>query len=160
MAGVAALLNQSQSHAQGNLNPILYKIAVTPANTVFNDVTVASSGVTGCSLLTPSMCNNSTPGPASIAGGLSGFQVGAGFDEATGLGSINVQSLLMSWSNFLVGTDSSATAVVSNSNPSGGWHECYFDCDGYHIQFGPHRNSDFSGWFHRDWHFDFGRAKC
>ncbi len=64
------------------------------------------------------MCNNSTPGPASIAGGLSGFQVGAGFDEATGLGSINVQSLLMSWSNFLVGTDSSATVVASNSNPS------------------------------------------
>ncbi len=118
MAGITALLNQSQNQAQGNLNPILYKMAAAGSTGAFNDVTVASSGITGCALITPSICNNSTPGPSSLAGGLSGFLVGAGFDEATGLGSINVRNLLVGWSNFLVGVNSSATTLVSSANPA------------------------------------------
>ena len=62
MAGITALLNQKEGSAQGLLNPNLYTLAATPANNVFNDVTVATSGVTGCVVTTPSMCNNSTPG--------------------------------------------------------------------------------------------------
>jgi pseudomonalisin len=97
MAGIAALLNQSAGGAQGNLNPMLYQLAANTSLNVFNDVTPASSGVSNCDVGTPSMCNNSLPGPSSLTGGLAGFSVGTGFDLATGLGSINVANLLANW---------------------------------------------------------------
>jgi pseudomonalisin len=99
MAGVAALLNQKMGGAQGNLNPRLYALAATPGNGVFHDVTVATSGVVGCSVSTPSMCNNSTPGPTGLSAGLAGYLVGPGYDLVTGLGSIDVANLLAQWSS-------------------------------------------------------------
>jgi subtilase family serine protease len=110
MAGIAALLDQKEGSAQGLLNPTLYTLAGTPTNAVFHDVTVATSGVTGCVVTTPSMCNNSTAGPTGLTGGLSGYLVTAGYDEATGLGSINVANLLTNWSSSTVGTTTTLTA--------------------------------------------------
>jgi hypothetical protein len=98
MAGIAALLNQKTGGFQGELNPTLYVLAATPANNIFHDVTVASSGVSGCVVTTPSMCNNSTPSSTGQTGGLSGYLVGPGYDEVTGLGSIDVSNLLANWS--------------------------------------------------------------
>ncbi len=73
MAGIAALLNQKVGSTQGNLNPRLYTLAANPANGVFHDVTVGSSGVSNCDVTVPSLCNNSTPGPSGLSGGLQGF---------------------------------------------------------------------------------------
>ena len=93
MAGIAALLNTKLGKAQGNINPLLYKLA-TSNPSAFHDVTVATSGVTGCTTTTPSMCNNSTPGPTSLTGGVAGYAVTAGYDLATGLGSLDVSNFL------------------------------------------------------------------
>jgi subtilase family serine protease len=119
MAGIAALLNQKEGSAQGLLNPNLYSLAATPANNVFNDVTVNSSGVAGCVVTTPSMCNNSTAGPTSLTGGLSGYLVTAGFDEATGLGSINVANLLANWVSTTVATTTKLISLVPASVTAG-----------------------------------------
>ena len=105
MAGIAALLNQKMGGAQGNLNPGLYALAAAPGNTVFHDVTVSSSGVSGCDVTIPSLCNNSTPGPLGSPSAFSGYLVGPGYDEATGLGSIDVANLLAQWkANVPLGT--------------------------------------------------------
>ena len=64
------------------------------APTVFHDVTVTSSGVVTCEVDTPSVCNNSIPGPLTLSGGQSGYLVTAGFDEVTGLGLLDVGNLL------------------------------------------------------------------
>lgn len=93
MAAIATLLDQKLGARQGNLNPLLYQLAAG-ASSPFHDVTVASSGVSGCVVTTPSMCNNSTPAPNSLTGGLSGFLVGPGYDEVTGLGSLDVNAFL------------------------------------------------------------------
>ena len=90
MAAVAAILNQKLGGRQGNLNPAIYGLAATPANGVFHDATVLTSGVTGCSAGTPSMCNNSTPGATTLTGGLAGYVLGTGYDQATGWGSLDV----------------------------------------------------------------------
>jgi hypothetical protein len=63
----------------------------------FHDVTVATSGVTNCSVKTPSMCNNSIPGPTSLTGGQAGFRVTTGYDEVTGLGSLDVSVFLQNF---------------------------------------------------------------
>jgi subtilase family serine protease len=97
MSGITALLNQKLGATQGELNQRLYQLAATPANNVFHDVTVATGGVTTCALSTPSMCNNSTPSPTGLTGGLAGYLVTAGFDEVTGLGSIDGANLLANW---------------------------------------------------------------
>ena len=92
MAGVTALLNQKAGGAQGNLNPLLYRLAATPG--VFHDATPASSGVASCSVTIPSMCNNSVPSPTGLTGGLAGFALTTGYDQATGNGSLDVYNFL------------------------------------------------------------------
>jgi len=115
MAGIAALLNQKQGSAQGLINPNLYNLAATPSNGVFHDVTVATSGVANCVVTMPSMCNNSTAGPTTLTGGLSGYLVTAGYDEATGLGSVNVANLLTNWAPTTVAT--TTTLAISPAPP-------------------------------------------
>lgn len=97
MAGIGAMLNQKNGAAQGNLSPMLYTLAATPANGVFHDVTVHSSGVGSCSVATASLCNNSLASPTSITGGLAGYLIGNGYDPVTGLGSIDASRLLDAW---------------------------------------------------------------
>jgi pseudomonalisin len=94
MAGIAAIANQKVGSPQGNLSPLLYTLAAGPsASAVFHDVTIATSGVTSCTAL-PSMCDNSTAGPTGVSGGLAGYTVGVGFDQATGWGSLDVASFI------------------------------------------------------------------
>jgi subtilase family serine protease len=89
MSGITALLNQKTGTAQGNINPLLYRLAAH-APAAFHDTAPATSGVALCDLGTPSMCNNSTPGSTGLTGGLAGFALTAGYDLATGLGSLQV----------------------------------------------------------------------
>jgi pseudomonalisin len=106
MAGVQALLNTHAGKSQGNINPLLYKLAGTSAaSRIFHDTTIASSGVTSCSPAVPSMCNNSTPSYTALTGGLSGYLLQTGYDEVTGLGSLDV-------SNFLEAAVSVATTLT------------------------------------------------
>ncbi len=87
MAAIAAILDQSVGAAEGNLNPGLYFMSMS-APTAFHDVTLASSGANSCDINTPSLCNNSIPGPGGLSGGQPGYEVGTGYDEVTGLGSL------------------------------------------------------------------------
>ena len=115
MAGIAALINQKEGSPQGNLNPALYRLSVT-APTVFHDVTVQSSGVANCEVSVPSMCNNSTPSPTGLTGGLAGYLVGPGYDEVTGLGSIDVANLLANWASTTTPLPSTTTTLISSAN--------------------------------------------
>ncbi len=95
MAAIAALLNTAAGASQGNLNPVIYRLANSSvASLIFHDVTLASSGFTSCDLTTPSNCNNSTPGPSSLGGGQEGYAVGDGYDQTTGWGSIDVANFI------------------------------------------------------------------
>jgi subtilase family serine protease len=111
MAGIAALLNQSKGAAQGNLNPQLYQLA-TRVPAAFHDVTVASSGVTGCDINTPSICNNSIPSSVGLTGGQAGYLLTTGYDEVTGLGSLDVQAFI---NNFLSTGQTAPTVTVSGT---------------------------------------------
>lgn len=92
MAGITAVLVWESGSPQGSLNRTLYSFA-TSHPYMFHDVTVHSSGVSSCEIDTPSMCNNSIPGPTGAPGGQPGYEVAAGYNEVTGLGSLNVDLL-------------------------------------------------------------------
>ena len=93
MAGITALLDQKEGSGQGSINPRLYQLA-TNNPPMFHDVTVASSGVASCSVNTPSMCNNSIAGRTGLTGGQAGYLVATGYDEVTGLGSLDVAAFI------------------------------------------------------------------
>ena len=141
MAGIAALLNQKMGAAQGNLNPRLYALSASPGNGVFHDVTVATSGVTGCDLSVPSICNNSTPGPGGLSGGFAGYAVGPGYDLATGLGSIDVANLLAHWKD----------APGAAANYQGLWWAApALSESGWGINFAHQGDTIFASWFTYD----------
>jgi hypothetical protein len=147
MAGVAAMLNQKNGAAQGNLNPTLYALAANSANGVFHDITIASSGVTNCSVNTASLCNNSLPSPTSLTGGLAGYLVGNGYDPVTGLGSINVTNLLTHWS------DAPANSIATNQRGlSGAWADPTTSSQGFVMDiepdfYGAGTGLLFAGWY-------------
>jgi len=117
MAGVAALIDQQSGSAQGNLNPSLYSMASgTPA--AFHQVSVVSSGVSNCSTATPSMCNNSIPGPTGLTGGQAGYQLGAtgGYSLVTGLGSLDVSQFINGYTN--TGSSKPAPTVTLLAQPT------------------------------------------
>jgi len=117
MAGVAALLDQKSGAAEGNLNAGIYSLAVsTPA--AFHQVSVASSGVSNCSVSTPSICNNSIPGPSGLSGGQAGYKLGAngGYSEVTGLGSLDVSQFINGYTN--TGQSGIVPTVTVNAPPS------------------------------------------
>jgi subtilase family serine protease len=120
MAGVVALLNEKEGGAQGALNPRLYLLANLDYANDFHDATVASSGVSDCTLTTPSMCNNSTPSPAALTGGLAGFSLTAGFDLATGWGSLDVANILSSWTSYKPTSTSVSLSVAPGTTIASG----------------------------------------
>jgi uncharacterized protein (TIGR03437 family) len=124
-AGMVALLNQSlvsrgilARPGLGNINPTLYQLARTTTG-VFNDVTQGNN-IVPCQAMSLN-CNN----------GSMGFFAGPGYDQATGLGSINVANLLAQWtipgavpSNVTVSAspdpDYGSTVTVKLSETAGG----------------------------------------
>lgn len=92
LASVMALLLQSAGVSQGNVNPTLYTLGSQQYSTgtplAFHDVTLG---------------NNSVPG-------VTGFSAGTGYDQGTGLGSVDASVLVNAWSN----TNPANFALASN----------------------------------------------
>jgi subtilase family serine protease len=112
MAGIASLLDGSLQYGQGNLNPELYRLAQN-SPTVFHDVTAVTSGVANCQRGTPSLCNNSIPSPSGLRGGQAGYLVTAGFDQVTGLGSLDVQKFFAHHVGIKISPAVAVTAKLS-----------------------------------------------
>jgi len=108
LAGVLALLNQYQvqnglqsAPGLGNINPDLYRLARTyPA--AFHDVTAGDNDVP---------CVQSSPG--CLTGSI-GYTAGPGYDQVTGLGSIDVNNLVTHWNQTGAPTITSVTAAAAN----------------------------------------------
>jgi subtilase family serine protease len=96
-AGIVALLVQQSNQAQGNVNPVLYGLAASAPN-VFHDITTGDNMVP---------CTQGSPDcPAS---GMIGFSAGPGYDQTTGLGSVDLGALAAAW-NGPTNPDYSVTA--------------------------------------------------
>ena len=106
-AGIMALINQKYGR-QGNANYVFYKLAQksgasctssvsngTSASCIFNDVTVGTNEG-ACATGSPK-CQTNTVGDQY--GVMSGYSAGAGYDMATGLGTVNAENLVTKWSS-------------------------------------------------------------
>src|SRR5207253_1869529 len=106
-AGIVAILNQAANSRQGNINPALYRLAgIAPA--VFHDITSGGNQVS-CRLGTTNCLN----------GGTMGYAATAGYDQATGLGSIDTASLIASWPLVVTPTvPTIAPPATGGANPT------------------------------------------
>jgi subtilase family serine protease len=111
-AGMLALINQKgNSTGQGLINPTLYTLAAnsTTYASVFHDITSGSNECTAGS----SYCSSA---------GASGYSATVGYDEASGLGSVDLYNLLTAWpsssGSSLEATTTSLSAATST--PSSG----------------------------------------
>jgi hypothetical protein len=113
-AAIMALVNQQTGQRQGVANYVLYSLASTAANVcsstaatlpnacVFYDVTKGNNSV-ACTGGSPN-CSNTTSGQFGIMATTKGgttpaFNAAAGYDLATGLGTVNVTNLLKAWAS-------------------------------------------------------------
>lgn len=95
-AGIMALVNQKTGSPQGTPNPTLYALAAleanhTTAHSYFHDITNGS---------------NTVPG-------VTGYNAVAGYDPATGLGTVNANDLVNFWHDAVVTAPASMTAAMS-----------------------------------------------
>jgi len=112
-AAIMALVNQQTGSRQGNANYVLYPLAAAktctsaanPANTcVFYDIPAGSNNSVACQGGSFN-CSNQSTSPSAYGilvqsdNVTPAFNTTAGYDQATGLGSVNVQNLLTNWTS-------------------------------------------------------------
>jgi subtilase family serine protease len=118
MAGVMALINQKAGTAQGSPNTELYKLAakqtysscsaesVTAGSTscYFNDIDTGTNAMPcdyGATEGDPAQTGidspNCSPKSGDLIGILPGYSAAVGYDQATGLGSMNVANVVTAW---------------------------------------------------------------
>jgi hypothetical protein len=133
MAGVMALINQKTGSIQGNPNAELYKLAskqtysncsaetaTTSNGCYFNDIDQGTNAMAcdyGAYGKTSPNCpkpSYSVSGVADTVGILSGYSASVGYDQATGLGSLNVANVVNSFEG--IGNHPATLTVTPASN--------------------------------------------
>ena len=108
-AGIITLLNQQMGNkppaGMGNVNPNLYTLAQNAGNGIFHDITNGDNMVP-CAKGTKD-CPN---------GGSIGYNAGNGYDQVTGLGSVDANNFV---TRFSAATTTTALGSSQNPAPSG-----------------------------------------
>jgi len=114
-AGMIALLNQYlvQNQIQtkpgvGNINPKLYAMASGGTSGVFHDVTTGDN-VVPCQV-----------GTTDCVSGRLGYTAGAGYDLATGLGSVDAYNLIAAWGGVPVASTTTTLTASPATISAGG----------------------------------------
>jgi len=106
-AGILALVSQAQGGARlGQADFVLYQLAKSKYATVFHDTTVGDNSV---------VCVSGSPNCGSN-GFMTGYNATAGYDQASGLGSVDAAALVANWSS--VSLASTSTTLNINGSAS------------------------------------------
>ncbi len=133
MAGVMALINQRSGTPQGDPNTVLYELAAresyakcsaeavkaTSTSCVFNDIDTGTNAMACVNPELQESPNCAVKYAGDPAGILTGFSASAGYDEATGLGSLNVANAVNSWPSIAPYAGFSATKLAFAATSEG-----------------------------------------
>jgi hypothetical protein len=111
-AGILALVAQSQGGRLGQANYVLYNLANQASlyGSVFHDVATGNNSVVCAAGGTNCGTNNF----------LTGYNAGTGYDQASGLGSVDASQLIADWgkaANSLLPTTTTLTVTLANGEP-------------------------------------------
>jgi len=129
-AGIVVLMNQylATTTGLGNVNPMLYTLALNPSNGAFNPVTTGDNNV-ACQVGSPAG-TATDPWPTALqcpASGVFGFSASTAdtttsYNLVAGLGSVDVNNLAVAWKQlatqpgFSVSPSTSALTVIAGSD--------------------------------------------
>lgn len=102
-AGIVALIDQLTGSAQGNVNQRLYALA-SLAPDAFHDITVGSN-IVPC-----------TVGTTDCTTGILGYNTTTGYDQVTGLGTIDANNLAQSWAPSYTLSINPSTLTLTDSS--------------------------------------------
>jgi subtilase family serine protease len=141
MAGVMALINQKAGEAQGSPNAELYTLAATEtysscsaesattgSTCLFNDIDQDTNAVPcdyGASEGNPAQTGTQSPNctvstTGDLIGILPNYEAGVGYDQATGLGSLNVGNVVTAWPASTATAAATVTVTPSPTSLSAG----------------------------------------
>ena len=106
-AGILALVKSATGERQGQADHVLYNLARTNP-TVFHDITTGNNSVP-CAAGSPNCAQNSEGYYFET-----GYNAGAGYDLATGLGSVDAAALISKWASAGL----SATTTTLSATPT------------------------------------------
>ena len=111
-AGILAVLSQATNsmNGLGNINPTLYALAADTSNGVFHDITTGNNLVP----CVPGSLDCPTSGAAQF-----GFSATTGYDEVTGLGTVDVNKLITAWGGFAPSADFSIEGLQTGVTAAG-----------------------------------------
>jgi len=112
-AGLMALVDQKLHGRQGLANPTLYRLAAAEQWAQCNGSGATGLPAGGCIFNDVTAGNNAVPGGAGYGTASASYQAGAGYDLASGLGSVNAANLVNHWGS----TTFSATATTLAISP-------------------------------------------
>lgn len=105
-AGMLALVVQATGTRLGQANNVLYQLAASKYGTVFHDVTIGNNSV---------VCTSGTA-DCGTNGFTNGFDAAAGYDLASGLGSVDAVAMLANWGSATIGETTTALQIDGSTN--------------------------------------------
>jgi hypothetical protein len=112
-AGMLALVSQAQGGARlGQADFVLYQLAKSKYGTVFHDTTTGDNSV---------VCVSGSPNCGSN-GFMTGYNASTGYDEASGLGSVDVAAMVANWSSVSPASTSTTLNINGSSAAVSGQH--------------------------------------
>jgi hypothetical protein len=112
-AAIMALVDQKMNGRQGQANYVLYKLAAAEKLTSCNASNTSGLPASTCVFNDVTVGNNAVPGELSYGKTNPLYPATAGYDLATGLGSVNVANLVNKWNS--VTFSPTTTTIVSPS---------------------------------------------
>ncbi|MGC2399164.1 MAG: protease pro-enzyme activation domain-containing protein [Acidobacteriaceae bacterium] len=107
-AGMLAIIEQKlkAGGGQGNINPVLYSLAAnaTTYSSAFHDITTGNNQVP---------CVTGSPNCPSGSNPVIGYTAATGYDQATGLGSLDGNNLVTAYAALIAATGTTTTLTAS-----------------------------------------------
>jgi len=115
-AGIVALVNSAvvplNSHPRlGQINYMLYRLAGSQNASTCNGSSTSSPPATSCVFNDVTIGNNAVPGEVGYGTAAVKYQSGAGYDLASGLGSVNVANLISNWTKVAFSTTTTTLSL-------------------------------------------------
>ncbi|HZP16533.1 MAG TPA: Ig-like domain repeat protein, partial [Terriglobales bacterium] len=119
-AGIMALVVQ-QHGRQGQANYVLYRLAASQAQMLpqCNGSSTTTLPASACIFNDVTKGNNAVPGEVGFGTSTAKYQARAGYDLATGLGSVNVANLVNQWNSVAFNATTTALSPGSISGTHG-----------------------------------------
>jgi trimeric autotransporter adhesin len=106
-SGILALVEQKVGSRLGQANYVLYQLASSKYAAVFHDITTGDNSV---------YCE----GGSTDCGGnnfMTGFNAGQGYDQASGLGSVDVSNLVANWNSVALTSTTTSFSINGSTAP-------------------------------------------